>query len=251
MIDLRGFPYMPIYIDRLQKSKAWLVCKREPALAFYMVNLWLRAWHEVPCGSLEDDDDVLADAAMCDPRTWGKVKDKVLRGWERNDGRLYHNVVTEVAEVSWRLKQGQRHRTEAARQAKSERRHSSVTDPPTDSVTDSVTEHVTDSVTEHVTASNGIEGNRREGNRKEGREGVARQARRAPAPKGKIPEDWFPDEEGRECAKRFGIGSVEQMTDAIGHFIDHYTARETLRGDWQAQWREWCRNEPEFRRNGK
>jgi hypothetical protein len=43
-------PYMPLYIQRLQRSKAWLRCKRRPELAFYMVNLWMRAWHEVPAG---------------------------------------------------------------------------------------------------------------------------------------------------------------------------------------------------------
>jgi uncharacterized protein YdaU (DUF1376 family) len=89
--DVSDFPYMPLYIGRLQRSKAWLTCKRDPALAFYMMNLWMRSWHEVPLGSIEDDD-ILADAATCDPKTWDKIKDKVLRGWERRDGRLFHVV---------------------------------------------------------------------------------------------------------------------------------------------------------------
>src|SRR5262249_5330401 len=64
-VDLRDFPYMPFEVARLRRSKAWLICKRRPELAFYMLNLWTAAWHERPGGSLEDDDDVLADAAMC------------------------------------------------------------------------------------------------------------------------------------------------------------------------------------------
>lgn len=144
-IDLRDFPYIPLYIHRLQKSRAWLLCKREPALAFYMVNLWVRSWHEVPCGSLEDDDDVLADAAMCDPKTWEKVKERVLRGWKRESGRVYHNVVAEVAQESWDAKQKQRQRTEAARQARSQARGAATTGNVTSSVTDSVTSSVTES----------------------------------------------------------------------------------------------------------
>jgi hypothetical protein len=58
----------------------------------------VRSWHQVPAGSIEDDD-ILADAAMCDPRAWDKIKDKVLRGWERRDGRLFQVVVTTIAEL--------------------------------------------------------------------------------------------------------------------------------------------------------
>jgi hypothetical protein len=65
--NLRAFEYIPLLIARLRRSRAWLTCKRRPELAFYMINLWTAAWHEVPAGSLEDDDDVLADLAMCDP----------------------------------------------------------------------------------------------------------------------------------------------------------------------------------------
>jgi uncharacterized protein YdaU (DUF1376 family) len=101
-MDLTDFPFMPLYIARLQKSKAWLRCKRRPELAFYMLNLWMRAWHETPAGSIEDDDDVLADAAMCDLRRWAKIKDDLMQGWEKGeDGRLYHPVVTEIATESW------------------------------------------------------------------------------------------------------------------------------------------------------
>lgn len=94
--DLRHFPNMPLGVNQLRRSKAWLICKRRPELGFYMVNLWGAAWLEVPAGSLEDDDDVLADAAMCSPERWGKVRDHVMRGWIKfSDGRLYHRVVCE------------------------------------------------------------------------------------------------------------------------------------------------------------
>jgi hypothetical protein len=102
MTDLREFPYMPLYIQRLQRSKAWLRCKRRPELAFYMVNLWMRAWHEVPAGMIENDDDVLADAAMADPWAWDKIKADVLYGWHEQGGFLVHPVIAEIAQsLDW------------------------------------------------------------------------------------------------------------------------------------------------------
>lgn len=100
--DLRDFQYMPLDVERLRRSKAWILCKRQPELAFYMLNLWSASWHEIPAASLEDDDDVLADAAMCDVKKWRKIKDILLRGWIKcSDGRLYHPVVAEKALSAW------------------------------------------------------------------------------------------------------------------------------------------------------
>lgn len=100
--DLKSLRFMPLEIERLFRSKAWLRAKRKPALGFYMMNLWARSWHEVPAASLEDDDDVLADAAMCPPKEWPNVKAAALHGWVKcEDGRLYHPVVAEKALESW------------------------------------------------------------------------------------------------------------------------------------------------------
>jgi uncharacterized protein YdaU (DUF1376 family) len=161
--DLRTFPYMPLYISRLQRSKAWLSCKREPELAFYMINLWMRSWHEVPSGTLEDDDDVLADAAMCDLKVWARVKAKVMRGWVKTEnGRLSHPVVAEVADASLNWKQKQRQRTKPAREAARLARAQKADKPATDTVTDSSHTSVTD--------DNRIELNRK-GIEEKGREG--------------------------------------------------------------------------------
>lgn len=153
LLDVKRLPYMPLFIDQLQKSKAWLRCKRQPELAFYMINLWMRSWHEVPAGSIENDEDVLADAAMCSPEKWETIKDDVLRGWEVGpDGRIYHSTVTKLAtEASAKLK-GAKERTAKARQVREQNRNRDVTD--------SVTEHVTETVTDD-------EGKGREEKRKE------------------------------------------------------------------------------------
>ena len=117
--DLRDFQFMPLQVERLKKSKAWLYAKRRPELGFYMINLWAASWHEVPAASLEDDDDVLADAAMCDLKRWPQVKEKVLHGWVKcSDGRLYHPVVAEKAIEAWEAKKKQRGRTAKATEAR-------------------------------------------------------------------------------------------------------------------------------------
>lgn len=128
-VDLRDFKFMPLHIERLRRSKSWLACKALPELAFYMINLWMRAWHEVPAGSIEDDDAVLADAAMCAPKQWQKVKERVLRGWNKGaEGRLYNSTVMELGLEAWTEKQAYRKRAAAAREAKAQRRNGSNID---------------------------------------------------------------------------------------------------------------------------
>lgn len=122
-IDLTDFKFMPLEVARLRRSKAWLICKRRPELAFYMLNLWSISWHERPAGSLEDDDDVLADAAMCPPERWAEVKADALRGWVKcSDGRLYHSVVAEKVAESWHGKLLKRWSNECDRLRKENRR---------------------------------------------------------------------------------------------------------------------------------
>lgn len=95
---MRGLPYMPLKIEQLKASRTWLVCRRRPELAFYLINLWMRAWGEEPAGSIEDDDDVLAAAADCPPDKWPAIREAALAGWVRcSDGRLYHPTLCEIA----------------------------------------------------------------------------------------------------------------------------------------------------------
>lgn len=170
--NLSDFPFMPLELARLRKSKSWLLAKRKPEIGFYMINLWCAAWHNVPAGSLEDDDDQLADQAMCDPKRWPKVREEALRGWVKaSDGRLYHNIVAEKVLEAWAAKRKQRGRTEEARKAKEKKRtegnpaKASVTKPVTRPVTNSVTEPATEPVTDVVTGSKGEgEGERRDKN---------------------------------------------------------------------------------------
>lgn len=122
-VDLRNFGYMPLELQRLRRSRTWLRCRRQPEIGFYTLNLWASSWHEIPAGSLEDDDDVLADAAMCSPEKWAAVRGDVLTGWTKcSDGRWYHRTVAEKAAEAWAAKCEQRLRTLKGRIASMEKR---------------------------------------------------------------------------------------------------------------------------------
>lgn len=140
-LDVRHLPYMPLQIERLRKSKSWLRCKRRPELAFYLLNLWMRAWHEVPAGSIEDDDVVLADAALCTDEVWMNVKSDVMHGWQKCGDRYIHPVVVELAQIALDTVRKNKGRTAAARRARGQ--YNEDDRPATDDVTDNVTEPVT------------------------------------------------------------------------------------------------------------
>lgn len=112
-VDLTDMPHMPLFDQKLIKSRAWLSAKswrgEGPGLAFALLNLWTGAFRTVPAGSLEDDDEVLADQAGVSMEHWLPMKAKALRGWERHDGRLWHPVICELAWGLWTKRLQARH----------------------------------------------------------------------------------------------------------------------------------------------
>lgn len=102
-VDLREFSYMPLDVARLRDSD---LAALETAEAFRAaVLLWAAAWHQIPAGSLPDDDRILAKLAGFGRvlAEWRKVKDGAMRGFVKcSDGRLYHQVVAEKALDAWR-----------------------------------------------------------------------------------------------------------------------------------------------------
>ena len=118
---------MPLEVERLRRSKTWLVSRRMPAIGFYALNTWAMSWHEVPAGSLENDDDVLADVAMCSPERWPEVKAEAMRGWVLcSDNRFYHPTVIEKAIDAWNAKQDKRWRNDCDRVRKENHRRAKV-----------------------------------------------------------------------------------------------------------------------------
>ena len=64
------------------------------------VTLYMKAWHQVPAGSLPNSDVKLCHLAGLgrDLRTWRKIKADALHGFTLcNDGRLYHRFLCGMA----------------------------------------------------------------------------------------------------------------------------------------------------------
>lgn len=100
-VDIGGMPHFPLHDERLRRSRAWLICKRRPELGFYLLNLWTRAFREQPAGSIDADEDVLADAADCYPEKWAQYRNDAMRGWVLIDGRYHHPFVCELVWDLW------------------------------------------------------------------------------------------------------------------------------------------------------
>jgi uncharacterized protein YdaU (DUF1376 family) len=97
-VDLRDFRFMPLDVVQLQNSETWAIADGWTAKA--LINLWTRAWHQVPAGSLPDDDSLLRTWAGVPD--WESVRNVALRGFVKcSDGRLYHRVICEKALAAW------------------------------------------------------------------------------------------------------------------------------------------------------
>jgi hypothetical protein len=110
--DLRDFRFMPWHVARFRQSD--LVSHEDAEAIVAAIMLWGEAWHQVPAGSLPDDDKALARLAGYGRSidTFLKVKEGALHGFVKcSDGRLYHPTVCENAREAWDAKLRQRWRT--------------------------------------------------------------------------------------------------------------------------------------------
>jgi hypothetical protein len=121
--DLRDFQFMPLDVVRLRDSELATTATGDEAFA--AVLLWCAAWHQIPAGSLPNDDRQLSNFAGFGRAVgeWLKVREGALRGWVLcDDGRIYHPVVAEKARDAWQAKLERMHRTECARIKKAAQR---------------------------------------------------------------------------------------------------------------------------------
>ncbi len=130
--DLQDFPFMPLQVARLRDSD--LAAEEHPEACWYAVLLWAAAWHQLPAGSLPDNETVLA--RLCglgrDLKTFRKHRAGAMRGFILcDDGRFYHPVIAEQAIAAWDGKRQQRWRTECARIKKANQRNGTDLPAPT------------------------------------------------------------------------------------------------------------------------
>ena len=248
-VDLRDFQFMPLDVVRLRDSDFAITATGDEFKAG--VLLWCAAWHQVPAGSLPDNDLMLASFAGYgrDIQAWAGVKIMALHGFSKGeDGRLYHSVICEKAAESWDKKNAQRSRTKAATEAR--RRAQEQRDvSPDDQRHDQRHDNRDD---QHKSHQGTVKGQLSKGIGIEG-------AQDAPPPKkssrkkgSRIPEDWAPDDKARTYAREHGLDNPTIEIEAE-KFKNHWLAKtgaNATKLDWPATWRTWVLNSGKFNGHG-
>lgn len=126
--DLRDFDGFMMNVERILASELWALSTPEEFKAAFA--LWCRAWKQVPCASLPDDDAILAAYSGTGKR-WPKVKKMALRGFVKCfDGRLYHSTLAADALRAMAKKAERRERTQAATKARLEKQRNEQRNEP-------------------------------------------------------------------------------------------------------------------------
>ena len=80
-------------LERIDQSDTWALTP--PDLRPWLLMLWASAWRQTPCGSLPDDDALIAVRMGMKASVFTKHKATLLRGWWKAvDGRLYHETIS-------------------------------------------------------------------------------------------------------------------------------------------------------------
>lgn len=80
-------------LERIEQSDTWALAPAE--LRPWLLMLWATAWKQVPCGSLPDDDQLIAVRIGMKAVQFAKSRSILMRGWWKAvDGRLYHPTMT-------------------------------------------------------------------------------------------------------------------------------------------------------------
>ncbi|MGI9507294.1 MAG: hypothetical protein ACR2RE_29990 [Geminicoccaceae bacterium] len=116
-VDLRDYRFMPFDVVELAGSETWAKAKAVPGASRALINLWCKSWHQVPAGSLPDDDELLEQWADLGPNAdWKAVRILLYRGYKQeHDGRLYHAVLCKKAVHVWEKRESKADEKEADR----------------------------------------------------------------------------------------------------------------------------------------
>lgn len=88
----RGWRFEIDHERIFDQSETWALAPSE--LRPWLLMLWLVAWRQTPCGSLPDDDELIAAKIGMTPRMYAKHCSIIRRGWWlADDGRLYHDTI--------------------------------------------------------------------------------------------------------------------------------------------------------------
>ena len=255
--DLQDFPFMPLHVARLRDSDLAAEC--DPEACWYAVLLWAASWHQLPAGSLPDNETVLT--RLCglgrDVKTFRKHRAEAMRGFIKcDDGRLYHPVVAEQVLEGWDRKLQQRWRAECARVKKQNQRHG------TEVLAPSWEEFVFGTKREcpegRVEVSPGTGTQSPSGQAlQETETGTetgtispeGRPSGVSPPKAARLSSEWQPSEIDRAyaVAKGFNPSAIAIAAERFRNFWTAKSGKDAAKLDWSATWRNWILNDLERR----
>jgi hypothetical protein len=81
-------------MEAVKSSDTWLRAKTGAVRGALML-LWAESWGQTPCGSLPNDDELVALLIDMPDSTFARHRAVLMRGWWlADDGRLYHDTIT-------------------------------------------------------------------------------------------------------------------------------------------------------------
>lgn len=87
-----------IDVERIEQSDTWTLAPS--AIRPWLLMLWMTAWKQTPCGTLTNDDTLIAARIGMSSKEFTKHRAILMRGWWlADDGRLYHVALTERVEA--------------------------------------------------------------------------------------------------------------------------------------------------------
>lgn len=138
--DLRHLPWMKWPFDETVASEAWAAASPWEQLA--RINLFATAWRSIPAASLPQEEKILKAFSKSGTR-WPKVRDFALDGFKLHaDNRLYHPILTSLAQEAWKHVLSNR-----TRQAQFRARRNNRDDPRDVTVTRGVIQRTRDNET--------------------------------------------------------------------------------------------------------
>jgi len=79
--------------EKVEQSETWTLASLD--VRPWLLMLWMTAWKQVPCGSLEDNDKLIAARIGMSDKAFAKHREILRRGWWlADDGRIYHDTIT-------------------------------------------------------------------------------------------------------------------------------------------------------------
>lgn len=195
--------------ERIRQSDTWALAAAEHRP--WLLMLWMVAWEQTPCGSLPDDDALIAARIGMAPKTFTKARETLRRGWwKADDGRLYHAGITPHV-----LRMIDKRAKEAARKAGN--RHGSPPSVPRDNTG-----------TDDTRTSTGIT-----------------EAKASVRGTKKCPQSFELTIDAITFARGLGVDWEAETAK----FRDHTFA--TTATDWLGRWRNWMRKAAENSRGGQ